>query len=106
MSYDEGLLERCLDALRVLGPGAIRHKNVFSMRGLMRGSKMFAAVGEDRIIVRIRPDELHAALERAGVRPFAPGDTPLGTWVEVDADVVAEDPELRDWLEAGLRSLD
>jgi len=106
MAYDEGLLERCLDALRALGSGAVHHKNVFSMRGLMRGRKMFAAVGEDRIIVRLRPDELDAALERPGVKPFTPGDTPLGTWVEVDGDVVAEDPELRDWLEAGLRSLD
>ncbi len=105
MPYDEGLLERCLDALRALGPGAIRHKNVFSMRGLMRGSKMFAAVGEDRIIVRLTRDELNAALQRPGVRPFAPGGSALGTWGEVDGDLVAEDPELRDWLEAGLRSL-
>jgi len=105
MAYDEGLLERCLDALRALGPGAIRHKNVFSMRGLLRGSRMFAAVGEDRIIVRLRRDELDAALERPGVRPFTPGGSPLGTWVEVDGERVAEDPELREWLEAGLRSL-
>jgi len=55
--------------------------------------------------VRLTQDELDAALRRAGVRPFTPGGSPLGTWVEVDGDVVAEDPELRDWLEAGLRSL-
>jgi hypothetical protein len=29
----------------------------------------------------------------------------MGTWVVVDADLVADDPELRSWLEAGLRSL-
>ena len=105
MPYDDGLLERCLDALGALGAGPIRHKNVFGMRGLLRGDRMFAAVGEDGIIVRLGEAELRAALKRRAVRPFTPGGTKLGTWVEIDAEVIADDPDLREWLAAGLRSL-
>lgn len=105
MPYDDGLLERCLDALDVLGARPIRHKNVFGMRGLLRGDRMFAAVGEDAIIVRMMASEFGPALDRERVRAFMPGGSRLGTWVEIDAEVVADDPDLRDWLAAGLRSL-
>src|SRR5688500_6323972 len=103
--YDEGLLERCLDALRALGIQPVRHKNVFGMRGLLRGSTMFAAVGESSIIVKLTPAEFEAAKAQPETRPFMPGGQKLGTWIELDADAVADDPELRLWLEAGLRAI-
>ena len=106
MAYDAGLLQRALDAVDQLAPGHVRHKNVFGMRGLMSGERMFAAIGTTSIIVKLRRTELQPALERPGIRPFAPdGTSPLGTWVEIADDVVADDPELREWLAAGLRSL-
>ena len=83
----------------------IRDKNVFGTRGLMLGKRMFAAVGTDSVLLKLLPSEYQSALEREGVRAFKPGDTALGHWVEVDATVVADDPELRDWLAAGLRAL-
>ena len=106
MTYDERLLQRCLDRLEeVSAPGPFRHKNVFGMRGLLRGRRMFAAVGEVSIVVRLAPDEFRRALRRRGVRPFMPGGETLGRWIEVDGSVIADEPELRAWLEAGLRSL-
>lgn len=104
MSYDEALLTRCLDGLRELRV-AVRDKNVFGMRGLLRGARMFAAVGESSVIVRLTPHEHRAAIRRKGVRPFSPGGSQLGTWVEIDDVLLADDPELREWLAAGLRSL-
>lgn len=106
MSYDEGLLERCIDALRALGLASVRHRNVFGARGLLRGSTMFAAVGETSIIVKLTPAEFAQAIQD-GTRPFMPGGQKLGTWVEVDADAdaVADDPDLRAWLQAGLRAI-
>jgi len=106
MAYDPGLLTRCLDRLGELGPGPFRHKSVFGMRGLLRGSRMFAAVGEGRIVVRLAARALPGALRRRGVRPFMPGGERLGSWVEVDEAAVAEEPDLRAWLAAGLRSLE
>jgi TfoX/Sxy family transcriptional regulator of competence genes len=105
MAYDEGLLERCLDALGVLGARPIRHKNVFGMRGLLHSDRMFAAVGEEEIIVKLTPDEYDRALRNEVGRPFSPGGTKLGTWIELSTEAVADDPDLRDWLEAGLRSI-
>jgi len=105
MAYDEGLLERCLDALIVLNAGPIRNKNVFGMRGLLRGSTMFAAVGETSMIVKLRPAEYEAAVTDAAMRPFQPGGQKLGNWIEIDAAAVADDPQLQEWLEAGLRAI-
>ena len=104
-SYDAGLLERCLDALAGLPVRGVRHRSVFGMRGLLVGSRMFAAVGDEGLVVRLSPGEYDDALRRRGVRPFAPGGERLGRWVRLGAAHVADDPELRDWLEAGLRSL-
>lgn len=107
MAYDEGLLARCLDALQQLSAGPIRDRSTFSMRGLMRGRRMFAAVGEDVLLVKLPPDAYDDALRQPGVAPFAPGgERPMTTWVTVDAAYVADDPQLRDWLRLALRSLD
>ena len=103
--HDEGLLQRCLDCLAATAAGPIRDKNVFGMRGLMRGKSMFAAVGESSIIVKVPPGEYTGALTMAGVQPFSPGGQKLGTWVEIADDAIADDPELRLWLETGLRAL-
>ncbi|MGH7460006.1 MAG: TfoX/Sxy family protein [Longimicrobiales bacterium] len=102
---DQGLLARCLDVLETMIGPELRHKNVFGMRGLLRGNRMFAAVGEDSMIVKCSQAEFAAAVARDGVQRFAPGGQHLGTWVELEPAVVADDPELREWLEKGLRAL-
>src|ERR1051326_5974813 len=101
--HDEGLLERCLDCLSTMHVSGTRHKNVFGMRGLMRGQQMFAAVGQRSIIVKLRNSEFDVALKQPGVKRFMPGGQTLGMWVEISEDVIADDPELRQWLDAGLR---
>lgn len=108
MSYDAGLLQRCQDALEQAGIRPVRDKNVFGMRGLLLGNRMFAAVGEEGIIVKLRREELAQATSQPGVRPFRPdpdSDWVLGAWIEVDEDVIADDPELRDWLVRGAQSV-
>jgi len=37
--------------------------------------------------------------------PKAGGDRPMGTWVVVSADVLADDPELVEWVARGLRAI-
>ncbi|HET9439809.1 MAG TPA: TfoX/Sxy family protein [Longimicrobiales bacterium] len=103
--HDEGLLQRCLDSLRAMGEPSVRDKNVFGMRGLMRGKSMFAAVGESSIIVKVPAPEYAKALQASGVTAFTPGGQKLGTWVEIAEDAIADDPDLRDWLAIGLRAL-
>lgn len=106
MSYDPGLVERIADSLLQLGERGVRQKNVFSGRGFLIGKKAFAIAWGEGVIVKVPPEEYASLRERSGVEPFAPdGEHPMGTWLLVSADVVADDPELADWLRLGLEAV-
>jgi TfoX/Sxy family transcriptional regulator of competence genes len=106
MPYDSGLAERMRDILPRLGARAVREKNVFGGRGFLVGKSAFLIVWDEGIIVKMAPAEYQAALGMRGVVPFAPmGEKPMSTWVVVDAAEVADDPELLEWAERGLRGV-
>ena len=92
--------------LHAMGERLVRQKNVFGGRGFLRGKHTFAIVWDERLIVKTPRDEYAPALRMRGVTPFTPdGEKPMSTWVVVAAEEIAEDPELRDWIQRGLRSL-
>jgi hypothetical protein len=63
-------------------------------------------VCNDSLLVKTSPDEHDALLAEPGVTPFAPGgERPMGTWLVVPADTIADDPELAEWLRRGLRGI-
>jgi TfoX/Sxy family transcriptional regulator of competence genes len=106
VTYDRGLAERVADVLTRTGVRGVRQKNVFGGRGFLSGKSAFAIVWDDGLIVKCPRAEYHAALASPGVEPFAPdGEKPMSTWVVVGADVIADDPELEDWLARGMRAL-
>ncbi|MEP6763131.1 MAG: TfoX/Sxy family protein [Gemmatimonadaceae bacterium] len=106
MAYDHGLVERVDDALRQINEVGFRQKNVFSGRGFLRGKSTFVIVWRESLLVKTPKDEYAKLLRQKGVKPFAPGgDRPMGTWVEVSSEVIADDPELVEWVERGLRGL-
>jgi TfoX/Sxy family transcriptional regulator of competence genes len=106
VSYDRGLAERVADVLVRTGTRGIRQKNVFGGRGFLSGKSAFAIVWDDDLIVKCPRAEYDAALRSPGVEPFAPdGEKPMSTWVVVGGEVIADDPELEEWLERGRRSL-
>lgn len=106
MSYDPGLADRTRDALRSLGERGIREKYVFGGWGFIAGRSVFVVVWGDGLIVKSPPDEYAAALKTRGVTAFAPnGERPMSTWVVVADDVVAEEPELSEWVSRGLRAV-
>jgi hypothetical protein len=108
MAYDTGLFERVRDIIPRLAGGSqgIRDKNIFSGRGFMLGKNAFLIVWGHGIIVKMAPDAYEAALTMRGVTPFAPGgERPMGTWVVVAADEVADDPELLEWAERGIHGV-
>lgn len=72
----------------------------------MSAKHAFVIVWGDGLIVKTPPDEYAAALTIRGVTPFAPGgERPMGTWVVVADEVVADDPELTEWVQRGLRAV-
>lgn len=106
MAYDAGLVARVSDALAAIGERGTRTKNVFSGRGFLRGRSTFVIAWGDGLLVKCPPAEYAEALAVPGVTPFAPdGERPMGTWVNVPPDVLADDPELVEWVRRGLRGI-
>ncbi len=106
MAYDKGLVQRVADVLSQIGERAVRQKNVFGGRGFLSGKSTFVIVWEDGLLVKTPPDEYGPLLTHPGIEPFAPGDErPMGTWLVVPGDAVADDPELVDWVRRGLRGI-
>ena len=106
MPYDSGLAERVAATFATLGHPHARPKNVFGGRGFMLGKSAAVIVWGEGLLVKTPPNEYADALAEPGVTPFAPGgESPMGTWVVVPAEAVADDPELAAWIERGVRAL-
>jgi TfoX/Sxy family transcriptional regulator of competence genes len=106
MTYDTGLVERVADTLLGLRERGVRQKNVFGGRGFLFGKSTFVIVWDDGLIVKTTRDTYEGALAEPGVTPFAPdGEKPMSTWVVVAAEVVADDPELAEWVKRGLAAV-
>ena len=106
MRPDSGLVARVADALQTLGEHAVRQKNVFGGRGFLVGKSTFAIVWGDGLIVKTAPAEYVALQREPHVTQFAPdGERPMSTWLVVDADALADDPELLEWLRRALRGI-
>lgn len=106
MTYDRGLAERVADVLGRMGTRGVRQKNVFGGRGFLTGKSAFVIVWDDGLLVKCPRAEYQAALGSPHVEPFAPGgERPMSTWVVVAGDVVADDPELEEWLRRGMRAV-
>ncbi len=106
MPFDPGLVERVADVLATIGERGARQKNVFGGRGFLRGKHTFVIVWGDGLLVKTPPDEYRRLLAEPGVTPFAPdGERPMSTWVVVESDAIADDPELAEWVRRGLRAV-
>ena len=106
MAYDHGLVARIADLLPAAEIHHARQKNVFGGRGFLLGKSTFVIAWRDGLLVKTPPAEYDAALAQPGVTPFTPdGEHPMGTWLLVPLDLIADDPELVDWLSRGARSI-
>ena len=94
MAYDQGLAERLRDLL----PKAAE-KKMFGSVGWMERGHLVAGIWKDDLIARVAPDDTAAALGEPGVKPFAVTGRPMKGWVLVDAEQVAEEPQLKAWVE-------
>ncbi|HUQ19533.1 MAG TPA: TfoX/Sxy family protein [Gemmatimonadaceae bacterium] len=106
MTFDKGLVARIADALLQLRENGIRQKNVFGGRGFMDGKSAFVIAWGSGIIVKTAREEYESLMKEPGVSPFAPdGERPMSTWLVVEADAIADDPELTEWIQRGLRGV-
>lgn len=106
MTYDAGLVARIADLLPAAEIRTARQKNVFGGRGFLLGKSTFVIAWGDGLLVKTPRSDYAAALARPGVTPFAPGgESPMGTWLLVPPDLLADDPDLIEWLTLGARSI-
>src|SRR5687768_1324934 len=106
MTFDAGLVARVEDVLAGFGERGVRQRNVFGGRGFLSARSTFVIVYEDELIVKLPRSDYDRCLALPGVRPFAPGDEkPMTTWVVVSADVIAEEPDLGNWVRLGLSGI-
>jgi|SRR6476469_329041 len=106
MTFDPGLVARIADLLPAAEIRNARQKNVFGGRGFLLGKSTFVIAWNEALLVKTPRAEYEAALAQPGVTPFAPGgERPMSTWVVVPADLIADDPDLLEWLARGARAI-
>ena len=89
-----------------MGLRAARQKNVFGGRGFLLGKSTFVIAWGDGLLVKTTPADYAKGLKMRGVTPFKPGgEKAMSTWLVVASDEIADDPELREWLERGARAV-
>ncbi|WP_298990914.1 TfoX/Sxy family protein [uncultured Pseudokineococcus sp.] len=102
MAYDEDLAERVREALAAERDRA--EKAMFGGLAVLLGGRMAVAVsGGGGLMVRVDPEDAPALLERDGVGPVVMRGRPTRGWVLVAPAALADDAELRAWVERGAR---
>ena len=102
MAYDEVLAERVRATLDELhADGGVVEKKMFGGIAFLLGGNMAVGIQQEALMVRLHPDATTDALEQPGVRPFDMGRGPSKGWVLVDPPGVADDADLRRWVERG-----
>jgi len=101
VAYDEGLAER----IREHVPKAVEKKMFGGIGWMEKGNLVVGLMAEgsmsdvDAVIVRFPPEETKKVLKEPGVRPFTMRGKAMQGWALVGAEAVAEDPQLKAWIE-------
>ena len=93
-------LEERIDQLSAALP--VSRKKMFGTSSwfLDSNSQMMAGVWGDGVMVRVGQDDAGALIESGDAEPFDPmGGRPMREYVFLNADRIAEDADLIDWLE-------
>ena len=101
MAYDEGLAER----IREHVPKAVEKKMFGGIGWMEKGNMVVGLMASgsmsevDALMVRCPPEETKRLLKERGVRPFTMRGKAMQGWALVAAEAVAEDPELKAWID-------
>jgi hypothetical protein len=100
VAYDEGLAER-IRGLAGARPGVTERK-MFGGIVWMVGGNMACGVMGAGVLVRMKPEDREQALTEPHVGEFGmPGRRPMGGFVLVAAEGIAEDADLARWVDLG-----
>jgi TfoX/Sxy family transcriptional regulator of competence genes len=90
-------MDELLERVRDLLPDA-EERRMFGGVGFMRGGHLVCSVSRRGLLVRLGEPALAKAVTRPGVAPMVMAGRTSKGWARVDADVVADEAALRDWV--------
>lgn len=101
MAYDEDLADRVREQL---AGQRVTEKRMFGgLAFLIGGNMSVAASSTGGLLVRVDPAEGDDLVSQPGVTPMSMGGrAPMKGWLQVDADVVADDNALAGWVRRGV----
>jgi TfoX/Sxy family transcriptional regulator of competence genes len=104
MAYDEGLTERIRE---ILGDGDdIAEKRMFGGICFLSQGRMIAGIIDDRLMARVGPQAYEEALKRPHAHEMDFTHRPMRGFVTVEPEAIAEDDDLRVWLDLCLEFVD
>ncbi len=100
MAYDEGLAER----VRILFDGApdVVEKKMFGGLVFMVAGNMACGIIGDDLLVRVARDDYDSTLTLPFTREMDMTGRPMRGFVVVDAEGLAEDTDLDEWVDRGV----
>lgn len=101
MPYNLALAARIDRLLAALGV-RFEAKNMMGGRAYLVNDKMCVGVENNRLMVRLDPGEMDAALSRPGCKPMDFTGRPMRGFVFVDASTLTDDRTLREWIDRAL----
>ena len=101
MAFDVSLAARIRDTLA--RKKNIVEKKMFGCVCFLLNGNALAGVWKDRLIARLGPDEGEAALREPHVRAFDITGRPMRNWVAVEPEGVADDGQLKAWVERAVK---
>jgi TfoX/Sxy family transcriptional regulator of competence genes len=100
VAIDEALAGRVRDLLG--GTDGVVEKRMFGGLAFLLNGNMSVGVHGDELIVRLDPAETDAALAEPGTRIFDLTGRPMKGWLLVASGVLADEADLRSWVDRGL----
>jgi len=100
MAYDEGLAERVRDLFN--GAPDVAEKKMFGGVAFMVAGNMACGIIGDDLLVRVARDDYDSTLALPYARQMDMTGRPMRGFVVVDAEGLAEDADLEEWVERGV----
>lgn len=102
MAYDEVLAQRIRDLLD--GEPGVTSRKMFGGLGFMvQGHMAVAAASSGALMVRADPADCAAWADGEAVNPMEMRGRPMAGWLLVDASALADDDQLGQWVDRGVR---
>jgi TfoX/Sxy family transcriptional regulator of competence genes len=102
MAYDEVLAQRISDLLE--GEPGVTSKRMFGGLGFMvEGHMAVAAASGGALMVRADPVDCEAWADGEAISPMEMRGRPMAGWLLVDSAAVADDDQLGQWVDRGVR---